>query len=117
MRKTLTKSERLSRQSDLKTIFATGRRYNTAGAKIVYLENNLSFSRFAVTIVRKFGNSVERNRVKRIFRELYRLNKENITIGIDIIIVVYPGNYSSEDRKIQFFDLLKRAKLHKKVEN
>ncbi len=79
MRTTLTKSERLSRQSDLKIVFASGSRSNTAGAKIVYLKNNLSYSRFAITIVRKFGNAVERNCVKRLFRELYRKNKNEKT--------------------------------------
>ena len=115
MRKTLTKSERLSKQSDLKTVFATGSRSNTAGAKVVYLKNNLSYSRFAITLVRKFGNSVERNSVKRLFRELYRLNKQNILIGFDIIIILYPGKYSGEMRKNQFFTLLNKAYLNKKA--
>ena len=115
MRKTLTRSERLSRQSDLKTIFATGSRFNTAGAKIVYLKNNLSYSRFAITLVRKFGNSVERNYAKRLFRELFRLNKHNFLIGFDIIIILYPGNYSNKARETQFFNLLNKAQLNKKV--
>lgn len=115
MRKTLTKSERLSKQSDLKTVFATGSKNNTAGAKVVYLKNNLSYSRFAITLVRKFGNSVERNRAKRLFREFYRLNKQEILIGYDIIIVLYPGIFSDEARSHQFFNLLKKAHLDKKV--
>lgn len=115
MRKTLTRSERLSRQSDLKTVFATGSRLNTAGAKVVYLKNNLPYSRFAITIVRKFGNAVERNLAKRIFRELYRLNKHDILTGWDIIIILYPGSYDRKKRETQFFSLLNRAQLIKKV--
>lgn len=111
MRKTLTRSERLSKQSELKTVFASGSRKSTAGAKVVYLKNNLSYSRFAVTIVRKFGNSVQRNRVKRIFREFYRLNKSNILSGFDIIFVIYPGNFDSKSRAKQFFYLLEKAQL------
>jgi len=113
MRKTLTRSERLSRQSDLKTIFASGTRLSTSGAKIVYLNNNLSYSRFAITIVRKYGNAVERNRIKRFFRELYRLNKDKIYTGKDIILVLYPGRYSESNRSTQFFNLLKKANLYK----
>ncbi len=111
MKTTLTRSERLSRQSDLKTVFATGSKCNTAGAKVVYLNNNLSYSRFAITIVRKFGNAVERNSIKRLFRELYRLNKNNILTGKDIIILLYPGNYNRETRISQFFNLLNKASL------
>ncbi len=117
MRTTLTRSERLSRQSDLKTAFASGIKQNTSGAKVVYLNNNLSYSRFAITIVRKYGNAVERNSVKRLFRELYRLNKENILTGKDIVFVIYPGNYTRDDRTSQFFKLLNRANLHKKVKD
>lgn len=116
MRKTLTRSERLSKQSDLKTVFAAGSSFNTAGAKVVYLKNNLSYSRFAITIVRKFGNSVERNHAKRIFRELYRLNKDKILKGMDIIFVLYPGVYNRKSREFQFYSLLKKAHLYKKVE-
>ena len=113
MKTTLTRLERLGSQSDLKTIFASGRKFNTSGAKIVYLNNNLSFSRFAITIVRKFGNSVERNRAKRIFREFFRLNKHNILKGVDIVIVLYPGNFNNEARESQFFNLLKKAQILK----
>ncbi len=112
MRKTLTRIERLSRQSDLKTVFATGSKKNTAGAKVVYLKNNLSYSRFAITIVRKFGNAVERNRVKRLFREFYRNNKQNIFVGWDIVIVVYPGDFTTADREHQFSKLVKKANLY-----
>lgn len=111
MRKTLTRSERLSKQSELKTVFASGSKKNTAGAKVVYLNNNLSYSRFAITIVRKYGNSVARNYVKRIFRELYRLNKDKIRTGKDIIFVIYPGDFDKKSREDQFFNLLSRAHL------
>ncbi len=111
MKKTLTRIERLSRQSELKTVFATGSKKNTAGAKVVYLKNSLSYSRFAITIVRKFGNAVERNRIKRLFREFYRNNKQNILLGWDIVIVVYPGDFSSGERLQQFFKLMKKSNL------
>lgn len=116
MRTTLTRSERLSKQSNLKTVFAAGSRFNTAGAKVVCLKNNLSYSRFAITIVRKFGNSVERNHAKRIFRELYRLNKNKILTGMDIVIILYPGIYDRRKRESQFNNLLKKAQLYKKVD-
>lgn len=116
MRTTLTRSERLGKQSDLKTVFAAGSKVNTAGAKVVYLKNSLSYSRFAITIVRKFGNAVVRNRAKRIFRELYRLNKNKILTGMDIIIILYPGSYDNKKRESQFYNLLKKAHLYKKVD-
>ncbi len=75
------------------------------------MKNDLTFNRFAVALVRKYGNAVERNRSKRYLREIYRNLKESIVPGIDIVIVLYPGNFSFSDRKNQFFSLLKRGEL------
>lgn len=113
MRKSLTKKERLGKRSDLERIFDTGNKVSCRGAKILYVENGLTFNRFAVALVRKYGNSVERNRSKRFLREIYRNIKETIIPGMDIVIVLYPGNFSFKDRQKQFYSLLKRGDLVK----
>jgi ribonuclease P protein component len=83
------------------------------GAKILFLRNPLSYSRFAITIVRKFGNAVERNYTKRIFRDFFRTHKQEITESCDIVVVVYPGDFSYQNRLDQFNLLMKRANLVK----
>ncbi len=111
MRKNLTKKERIGKRSDLKYIFASGKRISCKGAKILYVKNDLAFNRFAVALVRKYGNAVERNRSKRFMREIYRDCKYSIIPGVDIVVVLYPGDFSFSDRKNQFFSLLKRGEL------
>lgn len=111
MRKNLTKNERLGKRSDLKRIFASKKQFSCKGAKLIYAKNDLTFNRFAVALVRKYGNAVERNRSKRYLREIYRNLKYTVVPGVDIIIVLYPGNFSFSDRKNQFFSLLKRGEL------
>lgn len=66
------------------------------------IENDLFFDRFIVIPARKYGNSVERNRIRRQMKELFRLypervmfDEENPTAGHDIALVVYPGKVSS----------------------
>ena len=66
---------------------------------------------FAVTLVRKYGNSVERNYSKRVLREIYRNEKNSIRTSFDIVIVLYPGDYSFRERYDQFQVLIKRANL------
>ena len=111
MKKSLTKKEILRKKSDLKRIFASGFNCKYRGAKILFLQNSLPYNRFAVTLVRKYGNSVERNYSKRVLREVYRNEKHSIRASFDIVIVLYPGNYSFQERYNQFRVLIKRANL------
>ncbi len=111
MKKSLTKKEILRKKSDLKRIFASGSNCKCRGAKILFLQNSFPYNRFAVTLVRKYGNSVERNYSKRVLREVFRNEKNNIKGCFDIVIVLYPGDYSFQERYDQFKVLIKRANL------
>src|SRR6266496_2014945 len=52
----------------------------------VFVASNTSGRpRFGVAATRKLGSAVERNRAKRLARELFRRNK--VAAGIDIVIV------------------------------
>lgn len=111
MRKSLTKEERLKRKSDFDSVFAVGKRKSCSGARLVYKPNGHDYSRFAVCTVRKYGTAVERNRSKRICRELFRTMKETIATGYDIVLVIYPGKDTFKDRKGQFIELLDKSNL------
>ncbi|WP_184748573.1 ribonuclease P protein component [Spirochaeta isovalerica] len=113
MRKSLTKNERLGKRSDLKRVFSEGKHISSRGAKLIYVSNGLAFNRFAVALVRKYGNSVERNKAKRVLREIYRESKDSLISGYDIIVVLYPGNLTFIERKKQFYSLMKRGDLVK----
>ena len=55
---------------------------------VVYCQKNREGrSRLGVTVSKKLGHAVVRNRVRRRFRELYRLHKGDMLPGYDIIMV------------------------------
>lgn len=76
---------------------------------ILGLKNNRSYSRFAVSMKRNKSNAVNRNREKRIVREIYRTEKSKIPKGFDYFIIVKrKNNRSFEDCKRDLLELFKR---------
>jgi ribonuclease P protein component len=60
------------------------------------MKNGLSGNRLAVTFARKFGNAVKRNRARRVSREAYRLLKNRLKTGFDLVALVYPAGQRTE---------------------
>ena len=62
----------------------------TAGNRllVVYcLRNGTGHSRLGLTVSAKLGHAVERNRMRRRLREVYRLHEAELLPGYDIVIV------------------------------
>ncbi len=68
------------------------RLYHTDGWANPYLvlyarRNRTATNRVGVTVGKKLGHAVVRNRVRRRLREVYRLNEELFAPGWDIVVV------------------------------
>ena len=58
------------------------------GGMVIYCrKNRLGRNRLGVTVSVKLGHAVVRNRARRRLREVYRLNREKLKCGYDIILV------------------------------
>lgn len=75
----LSKSERLYLRDEISTVFGEGKAFVVYPLRVVYRlgsEHRAAYSSMLVSVAKKrFRRAVKRNRVKRLVREAYRLNK------------------------------------------
>ena len=69
-------------------IIKNGYRKSNLYFVIYYKERKLSFSRYGITLAKKFGNAVKRNKYKRILREIIRNNQKKFENNYDYIIIM-----------------------------
>jgi len=77
----------LKKNSDFRRLYKSGR--STANRLLVlYIRRNgRGTNRVGITVTTKLGGAVQRNRVRRRIREIYRLNAQSLQPGYDIVIV------------------------------
>jgi ribonuclease P protein component len=81
------------------------------GATLFVLPNALDCSRFLCTFKRGFGSAVLRNRVRRLSKEVYRLNKHILKSGFDIVLLASASDGSFCLWQKKMFILFEMAKL------
>jgi ribonuclease P protein component len=79
--------ETLKKNQDFQEIYNYGKKTFGIYSLIFFKKNKLNYTRAGFVVSKKIGNAVCRNRLKRLFKEYYRLNEKNILKGYDIIIV------------------------------
>ncbi len=81
----LAASQRIRRRPEFERVYNQGARIHGRFMTLFVLPNGGEGPRFGVAATRKLGSAVERNRAKRLSREVFRRNK--VTAGLDIVIV------------------------------
>jgi ribonuclease P protein component len=105
------KKEKLKKRDEIREVFNQRLVFSCSGAKLFRKSNSLTYNRIAFAFPRKFGNAVERNHSRRLSRETYRLLRNELKTGHDLVFMVYSGRDNFSARMNQMRELFSRAGL------
>lgn len=60
---------------------------------VFVLPNAVGSTRLGITVTRRVGGAVHRNRFKRVMREVFRLHRDALGEGLDVVVNAHPGAY------------------------
>lgn len=111
----LTRNERVKKKRDFEKVYNTAKVLFSSDRLIkvhfICSENNVAVIKIAAAVSKKAGKAVWRNRVKRLIKESYRLNKkallEKVLLKkIQLLLVFSPSRLSeASNKKIYLHDV------------
>ena len=102
VKNTFKKNERLCKRTDIDFLLQKGQSFNRFPLRVTYVKQTVSTPislRIAISVPkRRIRKAVDRNRIKRLIREAFRLQKKELTLflkekkqSVDVLLV-YTGD-------------------------
>ncbi|MBL7139867.1 MAG: ribonuclease P protein component [Planctomycetes bacterium] len=112
-RATFGRSERLRRGAEFRAVYADRARASDGRIVAYARANGLGVMRLGLSVGRRCGGSVQRNRTKRLLREVFRQVRREFPAGYDIVLVPLGRDYTFDevDRRLRALvpDAIRRA--------
>lgn len=113
------KMQRLKKNSDFQKVFKNGR--SMANRQFVvyqykhYRDNHSQYFRVGLSVSKKIGNAVTRNRIKRYIKDVIHRLDNRLPAGYDLIIIARKPTHEMDYHQVKssLNHVLKRAKLLK----
>lgn len=77
----------IKKNSDFQRVYRTGKSYANRLLVMYVIPTDNNDPRIGISVSKKVGNSVVRHHLTRLIRESYRLNKDKLKTGLDIVVV------------------------------
>ena len=110
---TLSKSEILRGKNEFNVVHNRGKSFANHALVLLVMNDERFGGKVGFAAGKKLGGAVVRNRVKRLMREAYRLNKNSLRRDFGIILVGrnFLTKAKFKDAEKAFLDLCRRAKI------
>lgn len=109
---------RIKKNKDFRYILKKGEFLRGKFLNIYIVKNKKNINNFGICISKKNGNSVERNKLKRWAREVYKNNEDDIKKGYNIVFLykkttkIENLNYKLLDEEVK--DILRKMNVYEK---
>jgi ribonuclease P protein component len=105
------KSDRILKRELFRRVYQDGRKFTAKFFTAFVLPNSEPAPRIGITVTRRTGKAVSRNRSRRLVREVFRRNKWRITRGVDIVVNVKSNLAEASYREVEndFLTFLEKA--------
>lgn len=106
---------KIQKNYDFRTVYSRGKVFSNKLFVLYIYRNkkNIEFNRLGISISKRVGKSVIRNKIRRRIYEVYRLNLHNLKQGYDIVFIARVG--LNDKAYLEFergmFNLLKKSSI------
>ncbi|OFI05399.1 ribonuclease P protein component [Clostridium acetireducens DSM 10703] len=110
------KFEKLKKNSHFRIVYKRGKSFSNRFLVLYIFRNKKDYNRLGISVSKKVGKSVIRNRVKRLIKESYRLNNSDLKKGYDLVFIArnFVKNKNYNEVLSAMVDLFKKAGLYDK---
>ncbi|AEV70651.1 ribonuclease P protein component [Acetivibrio clariflavus] len=105
----------IKNNKDFLKLYKKGKFFVAKYLVLYVLSNNSNVNRLGITVSKKFGKSVKRNRIKRLIKESYRHFESQLKQGFDLVFVARSceemPNFSEVKKEMKY--LLRKLEVFK----
>ena len=111
------KTKMIKRRNEFRILFSKGKIVYNKNLTFYFIKNKMSINQLGIAVSKKSGKAVDRNKIKRLIRENYKLFENKLSTGYNLLFSV---NKKCQIKEINFYDVkkemeraLKKAELWK----
>ena len=104
----LPRTARLIRMREFRRVYGRGRRVHGRALTVVGLARHRPGHRLGLAVSKENGRAVRRNKIKRIFREAFRLERPTLPGAFDLVLIPKPrdGHFPLDEVRTELVELV-----------